>query len=139
VGLGATTGRDRAIAWRILLVALGAWSIVPPYLGPEVGLELDVSSSVEFVDHVVPGIVVVAAGGLALVLARRRAAESMLGLAATGACFLAGLWSTTSHVPLWLDAGESDTPWDSVLLHATSGPAIMALALWLLLRAPEEA
>jgi hypothetical protein len=132
------TDRTRAVLWRGLLTALGAWSILPPYIGPDLGLALDVSSSVEFVDHVVPGVVVVVCGGLSMLLARGGAADSMLALGALGICALAGLWSTVSHLPLWADAGESGTPWGSVLLHATAGPAVLALSLWLLVR-PSEA
>jgi hypothetical protein len=132
------TDRSHAVLWRALLVALGAWSIAPPYLGPELGLELDVSSSVEFVDHVVPGVVVIVFGSLALLLARAGAADSLAAMAATGVCLLAGLWSTVSHIPLWADAGGDETPWGAVLLHATAGPAIALLALWLLLGADER-
>lgn len=128
-----------ALVPRASVVALGAWSIVPPYLGPELGLELDVSSAVEFVDHVIPGVVIMMFGGVALFLGARGAAGTVLDLAALGICFLAGVWSMTSHVPLWLDAGGSDTPWDSVVLHATAGPAITALCAWLLLRPVEGA
>jgi len=114
-------------------------SIAPPYLGPELGLELDVSSSVEFVDHVLPGVVVVVFGIAALLLARAGRTDSVACQAATGACFLAGLWNTTSHIPLLLDAGARDTPWGSVLLHATAGPVITLLALGLLIRPPGDA
>jgi len=46
------------------------------------------------------------------------------------------LWQTVTHVPLVLDGGTPATPWDSVVLHSTAGPLILALALWLVLRAP---
>ena len=118
---------------------LGAVSILPPYLGPAVGLELDVRAKVEVVDHVVPGLVVVVCGALAALLARRgeAVAEGALALGLTGLCFLAGLWQTATHVPLVLDAGGQATPWDAVLLHSTVGPVIAALALWLTLRTPD--
>lgn len=135
VGERATTDRGGvAIRARLLLVALGAWSIAPPYLGPLIGLELDVADRVEFVDHVLPGAVVVVLGLVALTLARAGRADGMPCLAATGACLLGALWSATSHAPLWLDAGQPQTPWGAVLLHATAGPLMAALSLWLLSR-----
>lgn len=122
------------------LGVVGALSILPPYVGPVVGLELDVRAKVEFVDHVVPGLVVAVCGMLAALLTRRgEVAEGALVLVGlTGACFLAGLWQTVTHVPLVLEGGTPATPWDSVVLHSTAGPVILALALWLVLRAPAE-
>lgn len=125
--------------WRCLLVALGAWSIVPPYIGPTLGMELDVSSGVEFVDHAVPGALVVICGAVSAVLAREGGAGSLADVIALAVCCLAGFWQVATHFTLWLDAGDPTRPWDAVILHATPGPAITILAGWLLLRAPEAA
>lgn len=110
--------------------------MAPPYLGPALGLELDVPSRVEVVDHVIPGAVVVALSALALLATRdgSRAPDGLLVLAAVGGCLLAGVWETSSHVPLLAEAGERGSPWGAVLLHATAGPAIAGLSLWLILR-----
>ena len=118
------------------LVVLSAWSAVPPYLGPALGLELDVSSTVEAVDHLVPGLVALAGSSVAWSLARRGQADGLLALGALGVTALAGLWETASHVPLLLDAGDSRAPWDAVLLHATVGPPVVALSVWLIVRTP---
>lgn len=122
---------------------IGALSILPPYVGPPLGLELDVADDVEVVDHVVPGGVVVVCAALAAVVARRGRDERLgapglaLALALPGLCFLAGLWQVATHVPLVADAGEPQAPWGGVLLHAAAGPVILVLALWLTLRASE--
>ena len=120
--------------WLIALAALAAWSIVPPYLGPLVGLELDVASSVEVVDHVVPGVTAIAAALIALADARRGASDSVRALAALGVCALAGLFQTVTHATLVLDAGDPLRPVDTVILHATPGPALLGLSLFLMLR-----
>ena len=120
--------------WLIALAALAAWSIVPPYLGPLIGLDLDVSATVEVVDHVLPGLCAIAGALIALVEVRRGETDSFRALAALGVCALAGLFQTVSHLTLVLDAGGPQTPVDSVLLHATPGPLLLALSLWLLLR-----
>lgn len=133
------TERDPEVLWRGLLVILGAWSVLPPYIGPGLGLELDVSSDVEFVDHVVPGVLVVVGGTISVVLARGGAAGSLADVIALGVCCLAGFWQVATHFTLWLDAGDPARPWDAVILHATAGPAITILAAWLLLRTPEVA
>lgn len=122
--------------WLLALAALAIWSIVPPYLGPLVGLELDVASSVEVVDHVVPGVTACAGALIARAEVRGGAADSIRALAALGACALAGLFQTVTHAPLVLDAGGPLQPVDSVVLHATPGPALLLLSLWLLLAPP---
>ena len=118
----------------IALAALAAWSIVPPYLGPLIGLELDVSSTVEVVDHVLPGLCAIAGAYIALVEVRRGETDSFRALAALGVCALAGLFQTVTHATLVLNAGGPQTPVDSVILHATPGPLLLGLSLWLLVR-----
>jgi hypothetical protein len=120
----------------IALAALALWSIVPPYLGPLVGLELDVAATVEVVDHVVPGLSAAAAACIALWYVRRGLTDSVPMLAAVGVCVLAALFQTVSHLTLVLDAGGPLQPVGAVVLHATPGPALLALSLWLLLRPP---
>jgi hypothetical protein len=120
--------------WLIALAALAAWSIVPPYLGPLIGLELDVTATLEIVDHVIPGLCAVAGALLALEQARRGEADSIRALVALGVCVLAGLFQTVSHTTLVLSAGGPQQPVGSVVLHATPGPVLLVLSLWLLLR-----
>jgi len=122
------------------LVLLGAWSALPPYLGPAVGLALDVPAKVEVVDHVLPGVAIALGGAAAALLARRgeEAERSPLSVALTSVCFLGGLWQAATHAPLVLDGGGRETPWGAVLLHSTAGPLIAAIALWLTLRAVGE-
>lgn len=122
----------------IALAALAAWSIVPPYLGPSIGLKLDVASTVEVVDHVIPGLCGVAAAGIALFDARHGQTDTVRALAALGVCVLAGLFQCVSHATLVLDAGGTQRPIGAVVLHATPGPALFAFALWLLLRSEPE-
>lgn len=121
-----------------ILAILGLLSILPPYLGPEIGLKLQgIASSVEVVDHVVPGIVIfLAAGGSFLLVRAGRLAQDSLVLA-TGVALsmLAGVWQTSSHIPLVLDGGRPESPWGAVILHSTLGPVITGLSLWLVLRA----
>jgi hypothetical protein len=132
----ARTETGAELLWRGLLALLGALSIVPPYIGPGLGMELDVSSDVEFVDHAIPGALVVVGGTVSAILARGGAAGSLADVVALGVCCLAGFWEVATHFTLWLDAGEPGKPWDAVILHTTAAPLITILAGWLLLRAP---
>lgn len=130
----ADAARSRLERWLIALAAVAAWSIVPPYLGPRIGLELEVASTVEVVDHVIPGLCAVAAALLAIGEARRGDSDSIRALAALGVCALAGLFQTVTHVALVLDAGSPQHPVGAVVLHASPGPVLLVLSLWLLLR-----
>ncbi len=118
----------------MILALLGALSIVPPYLGPAIGLELDVPANVEVVDHVVPGVAIVLGAAMAALLARRGEEGSLLSQSLTGWCFLGGLWQAATHFPLVLEGGQAQAPWAAVALHSTAGPGIAAVALWLTLR-----
>ena len=91
-------------------------------------------ASVEVVDHVVPGVVIAVCAVLAAVLARRGAELSIASMALSACCFLAGLWQAVTHVPLVFQGGKPGAPWDSVVLHSTAGPLLVAIALWLTLR-----
>lgn len=120
-----------------ILAILGLLAILPPYLGPEIGLELQgIASSVEVVDHVVPGILIfLAAGGsFLLVRAGRLAPDSLVLATAVALSMLAGVWQTSSHIPLVLDGGRPESPWGAVIFHSALGPVITGLSLWLVLR-----
>ncbi|MEY2517063.1 MAG: hypothetical protein QOJ89_4421 [bacterium] len=129
----ASRSLERAL---IALAALALWSILPPYVGPLVGLKLEVSSTVEVVDHVVPGVSAALAACIALGYARRGDTDSVTPLAALAVCVLAGLFQTVSHITLVLDAGGPLQPVGAVILHATPGPLLLAASLWLLLAPP---
>lgn len=124
--------------WLVALAALAAWSILPPYLGPLVGLELDVPSSVEIVDHVLPGLVMIAGALSARAAVGRGDIDGIRPLVALAACVLAALFQTVSHVTLVLDAGSPQAPVGAVALHSSPGPILLALSLLLLLRPPRE-
>ena len=128
-------GMERPLA---CLAILGALSVTPPYLGPVIGLELGkIDSTVEIVDHVIPGSIVFLAAGASFLLLRagRLRKDSLLLATALALCMLAGVWETSSHVPLVLDGGRPESPWGTVILHSALAPVIAGLSLWLLLRA----
>jgi hypothetical protein len=58
------------VRWAAALTGLSAWATGVPWLAGAVGLELDVATRLEVVDHVVPGVVMLAG---AAVLATRPA------------------------------------------------------------------
>lgn len=123
----------------LLLALFGAWTIVVPYLGRAVGFEVGVARSVEVVDHVVPGTLVLIVGTWMFALARRgRAAVVPATLVGAGVTFLAGFWVLATHVPLVADAVRGSEPWGATLWHATTSLPLLALSLWIILRAPDR-
>ena len=124
----------------ILLVAIAAWTMIVPYLGDALGLEVEVAALVEVVDHVVPGAIVVVAGLYLRRLARRGAlADQRLALPAAGLVFLAGFWVLATHLPLLKDAAEARVAWEAAIWHSIAALPIVALACWFVLRSiPEQ-
>ncbi len=119
-------GRARVLAAAGLLV--GAWAALPPYTGPA----LNTVARVEFADHVVPSIVVVAISTLALVVGRRARSEPLLFSAGLGVV-LAGFWMTVTHVPLVVQATRGEAPWGATLYHSAPGLALLVVGtVWAL-------
>ncbi len=105
---------------------VGCWAFLPPYTGPA----LNTSDRVEFVDHVVPAIVIITISVLALLFGRRPAGTSVLFPAGLG-IFLAGFWMTATHAPLVLQATRDQAPWGATIYHSAPGLAVLALgAAW---------
>ncbi|MHB8656491.1 MAG: hypothetical protein ACYC91_00835 [Solirubrobacteraceae bacterium] len=115
------------------LAALGAWTIVVPYLGRAVGLEVNVASSVEIADHVLPGTLIVGISAY-VALGVANVASSMRRLIGGGLCFLAGFWVLATHVPLLSDAVQDREPWGPALWHASTAVPIVVLSLWIVLK-----
>lgn len=104
-------------------VALAVWAMLPPYFGPALPLD----PTVEVVDHVVPGVVVLAVSLAALALSRREAAMFAAGLLVT----LAGFWMTVTHVPLVAQAARGEVPWGTATWHSVPGVVVVAFgAVW---------
>ncbi len=99
------------VRWSTALAGLAVWATTVPWLAEAVGLELDVSPRLEIVDHVIPGVVMLAAA--ALLAARGGPRGSLVWLGVAAIAFLTGFWIST-------------------------GPPIMLLGLWLLLRGPSS-
>lgn len=127
--------RPRAQVWPYAaLAALGAWTIVVPYLGRAVGLVVNVAPRTEIVDHVVPGALIAAAGLYMAALARRGAPADWTRLIAGGLCFLAGFWVLATHVPLVADAIKGTASWGATLWHAATPLPIVVVSLIIVLR-----
>lgn len=102
-----------------LLLGVGVWGTVAPYIGPSV----TVRAIVEVVDHVVPGAVVLGVALLSLYRGRFDLLPAALSV-------LAALWMFATHVPLLAQAAKGDAPWDGSLWMFVPGAALLGLSLW---------
>ncbi len=125
------------VRWAAALTGLSAWATGVPWLARAVGLELDVATRLEVVDHVVPGVVMLA--GAAVLATRAGVAGDRVWMGAGGIAFLTGLWITATHVPLIPAAVDGLAPWGTALLHLSAGPPILVLGVWMLLRPQDSA
>ncbi|MBW3557765.1 MAG: hypothetical protein KY454_12610 [Actinobacteria bacterium] len=122
----------RRLALPLAGLVAGLWAFLPVYSGPE----LDVARRVEIADHVLPGVVVLAACGAAVALRLR---DTMLLLAGM-AVGLAGFWMTATHLPLVLQAKNGQARWGAAIYHTLPGLAVLVVGLvWILRPEPAEA
>ncbi len=105
-------------------VLVGAWALLPPYTGPA----LNTAARVEFADHVVPGVLVLAISIVSLLMARRDNADRLLFGAGLGVV-LAGFWMVATHLPLVLQATRQEAPWGATLYHSAPGVAVLVFGV----------
>ena len=105
----------------------GAWATVPRFWGPELaGLD----STTEVVDHLVPGIVVLAGSAAMFVVARDRARPVGVPMFVAGLIVtLAGLWMTATHIPLLAQARRHEVTWGAAWFHTMPGLVVLALGI----------
>ena len=112
------------------LAGIGAWNMAVPFIGDVLGLDVNVRTKVEVVDHVVPGLLIALSAGYLLVLARRGPWSAQRpALFASGLAFLAGFWVLATHVPLIADAADGTMDWGAAIWHTIASLPIVALAL----------
>jgi hypothetical protein len=114
------------------LAGLAVWATVSPWLGEAVGLGLDVATRLEIADHVIPGLVALAAA--ALLATRGAKPGSVIWLGRRCDRLPDGPLDHLDHVPLIPDALDGVAPWAPALLHLSGGPPITVLGLWMLVR-----
>lgn len=110
---------DRTAPRAWTLIALGVVGVLPPYVGPALGLVVTTRPIVEVVDHVLPGLAVVAVGVVALVRGR-------IGLTGAVVAFLGGVWMAGTHVPLLLQVPSGGVGAAAALFHTLPGFAVLA-------------
>jgi len=110
---------------------VGIWAVIAPYalLGPDLNAE----AKTEFVDHVVPGALILILSAVTLVRARSSSAEDggSFPLLAGFGILLAGLWMTATHLPLVKDAQNDHVATDIAAWHTLPGLVVLVFGgIW---------
>lgn len=114
-----SVGRSRLMGTALLVV--GLFGLLAPYTGEPLGFLIVVRPIVEVVDHVVPGVVLVAVAAIILVTNR-------IPLIAALIAVLAGLWMTTTHLPLLVQASQGQVGWAAAWWHTAPGVVLLILS-----------
>lgn len=112
------------------LVGLGValWASLPQYSGPK----LNVESSKEVADHIIPAVAVLLASVAGIMASRRPQGPGGIRFIAGMAVLLAGLWMMATHIPLLLQTmrGDADAAsWPATIYHTSSALAVFGLGL----------
>ena len=125
----AAPARDvrRYLPWAGL--ALAVWATLPKYSGP--ALTVKGGDLTEFIDHVLPGIVVALASLAALAAWRRKDARGpgLIPFSAAAVTLLSGFWMVATHFPLVMQATRGEAPWAGTVYHATASIAVFGFGL----------
>ncbi|MGH2704980.1 MAG: hypothetical protein ACRDJ4_07775 [Actinomycetota bacterium] len=106
----------------LLLLVLATWGSLAPYVATALGLIVVVRPIVEVVDHVIPGVILLAIAAAAL--ATRR-----FPLVAALAAALASLWMTATHVPLVVQGARGGVSMAAALFHSIPGMAALVVSV----------
>ena len=112
----------------LLGLLIGLWAIVPPYASLFGKLEVK-SAAVEFVDHVVPGAVVIAVAVLGYIQLRPPEPSQLVLFVGGVVITLAGFWMLSTHVGLINQTREGDVPGGALAWHGLPGIAVTLLGV----------
>ncbi len=119
---------DLARLMPIAGIAVAVWASLPQYSGPK----LNVASSKEVADHIIPAVVVLLASFAGIWASRRPQGPGAIRFMGGMAVLLAGLWMMATHIPLLAQTirGDADAAsWPATIYHFSSALATFGLGL----------
>lgn len=128
VAAAPAPGPDLARLMPLVGLGVAVWASLPQYSGPK----LNVSSSKEVADHIVPAVLVLLASIVGILAGRRPQGPGALRLIAGMAVLLAGLWMMATHIPLvaqTMRGGDDAASWAATIYHFSSALAVFGLGL----------
>ena len=110
------------------LTVLAGWAIAAPFADGPLGLAVATAPSVEFVDHVLPGMAAMVAA-MVLMTSTRAKLPAALG------ALLAGFWMTATHLPLLVPSLRSGRQAAAAVWHTAPGACVLLVAVALVVQA----
>lgn len=115
-------GRSFPFTFFAIGLAIGLYAMLPAFAGPQV----NVQRIKEVVDHVIPGLIVLALLTTAI-LTGARSAELMLVFGAV--ITLAGVWMLDTHVGLISQAVHHEVAWGAATFHSSTAVAVFGFGV----------
>lgn len=122
---GAAPDIRRILPFAGLVIAL--WATLPKYSGPT--LTVKGGATTEFVDHIVPGLLVGLMSVLVLLARRRPQGPGLVPFTAAALTLLAGFWMVATHWQLIRQAINHEAPWDGAIYHTSASLAVFGFGL----------
>lgn len=117
-----------------LLIAL--WATLPKYSGPK--LTVKGGAATEFVDHIVPGLLVGLMCLIVLAARRRPQGPGLVPFTAAAVTLLAGFWMVATHWQLIRQAINHEAPWAGAIYHTSASLAVFGFGLlWSVVHWPD--
>jgi len=107
---------------------VGLWAIVPPYLALFGQLAVR-SDAVEFVDHAVPGIVVLVVALLGYLQLRKPEPSQLVLFIGGLVIVLAGFWMVSTHYGLITQYRQGTVPFGRMAWHTVPGIAVAVVGV----------
>ena len=112
----------------IAALLIGLWAIVPPYLALFGRLDVK-SGTVEFVDHAVPGLVVLVAALLGYLQLRTPEPSQLVLFVGGLVIILAGFWMVSTHYGLITQNRQGLVPFGRMAWHTAPGIAVAVVGV----------
>lgn len=117
-----------------LVIAL--WATLPKYSGPK--LTVKGGAATEFVDHIVPGVLVALMCVLVLLARKRPQGPGLVAFTAAAVTLLAGFWMVATHWQLIRQALQEEAPWAGAIYHTSASLAVFGFGLlWCVIHWPD--
>lgn len=121
-------GPDLPRLMPLMGLPVALWASLPQYSGPAI----NTSDTAEFVDHIIPAVLVVLCSLAAIAVSRRPQGPGAVRFIAGMGVLLAGLWMIATHFPLvtqTMRGGPEAASWAATIYHSSSALAVFGLGL----------
>ncbi len=117
-------------------LVIAFWATLPKYSGPK--LTIKGGATTEFVDHIVPGLLVALMSLIVLAARRRPQGAGLTSFTAAAVTLLCGFWMVATHWQLIRQAINDEAPWAGAIYHTSASLAVFGFGLlWAVVHWPD--